>query len=90
MDWNFNTLGPQELKEANRLHWAVKGHLIPKEYSEDDIKRTARSYFARLWTNCRDYQFEGFEKAWKEKMLKQDGVPSLKLEDQFICRIPNK
>ena len=55
----------QEVKLANQLMWAVKGHLIPAEYSESDIERVLDSYFKRMWGNheyC--YRLEGFDEAW--------------------------
>ena len=64
----------EEIKEANRLMWAVKGMLIPLDYSIVDVNLTMKSYFKRLWCNCRPYQFEGFEEAWelgKEERLKK-------------------
>ena len=61
-------MSPEEFKEANRLMWMVKGHLIPKEYSEKDIESVLRSYFARLWHNEEAYVNEdGFEEAWEER-----------------------
>ena len=64
----------EEIKEANRLMWAVKGMLIPLDYSIVDVNSTMKSYFKRLWCNCQSYQFEGFEEAWelgKEERLKK-------------------
>ena len=64
----------EEIKEANRLMWAVKGMLIPLGYSRDDVNSTLKGYFKRLWCNCHGYQFEGFEEAWelgKEERLKK-------------------
>lgn len=61
-------MSPEEFKEANRLMWMVKGHLIPKEYSESDIESVLRSYFARLWHNEEAYvNEEGFEEAWEKR-----------------------
>ena len=39
------------LKEANRIFYAVKGHLIPDEYSQYDIDKMYESYTKRLWGN---------------------------------------
>jgi len=51
-----------DFKEANRVFYAVKGSLIPKEYSQDDILEMYNSYFKRLWGNhealIRDDKFE--------------------------------
>ena len=64
----------EEIKEANRLKWAVKGMLIPLGYSRDDVNSTLKGYFKRLWCNCQPYQFDEFEEAWelgKEQRLKK-------------------
>ena len=55
-----------QLKEANRLYWMVKGHLIPESWSEKDIAKTYDSYIQRLWGNCEraEYSTLGFEAAW--------------------------
>lgn len=61
----------RELKEANRLFWIVKGHLIPDSWTEQSIRSMERSYFERLWGNheaC--YHEDGFEEAWARKMSK--------------------
>lgn len=53
------------LKEANRLHWLVKGHLIP---TGNDPMEIYNSYFSRLWGNNEAYLSEdGFEEAWKNR-----------------------
>ena len=57
-----------ERKEANRLFWIIKGHLIPEDWSDDDIASISDSYIKRVWGNheaC--YREEGFEKAWNNK-----------------------
>jgi hypothetical protein len=51
------------------LFYCVKGHLIPTEYTTEDIKSMYDSYFKRLWCNnermiyCRD----DFEELWGMK-----------------------
>lgn len=37
-------------KWANELHWIVKGHLIPKEWADDEqqVRSVFDSYFKRL------------------------------------------
>jgi len=53
-----------ELKEAYRLFWMVKGHL---NVSEETALESAPGYFKRLWGNheaC--YHEEGFEEAWRK------------------------
>ena len=54
------------LKEAHFMYWCVKGHLIPDEWSNDDIIIMYDSYFKRLWGNNErvSYCYESFEKAW--------------------------
>ena len=57
-----------ELKEANRLHWIVKGHLIPSSWNEKAIRDMHRSYFARIWGNHEAvYHENGFEEAWANR-----------------------
>jgi len=58
----------KEFKEANRLFWIVKGHLIPDTWTEEHVSATLNSYTRRLWGNheaC--VHEEGFETAWEEK-----------------------
>ena len=56
-------------KEVNFLFFCVKGHLIPTEYTNEDIRSMYDSYFKRLWGNnermiyCRDE----FEELWGMK-----------------------
>ena len=55
-------------KEANRYFWLVKGHLIPKQESDEIVERYYTSYFKRLWNNesqCLDIYERGFEAAYK-------------------------
>lgn len=57
-----------DLKEANRLFWITKGHLIPPHWDEKAIKSVYDSYFARMWTNEEAYsREEGFEEAWQAR-----------------------
>ena len=59
---------PYQRKEANRLYWKVKGHLVPESWSEKDILEMYESYFRRLWGNHEQYIHErGFEQAWKRR-----------------------
>lgn len=58
----------EELKEANRIFWIVKGHLIPNQWSESDIQSMHDSYVRRVWGNheaC--FHEDGFEDAWNKK-----------------------
>ena len=58
-----------ELKFANELHYAVKGHLINPNYSDEEIKKISDSYLKRLWGNHERlvYCSEHFEKAWRHR-----------------------
>lgn len=62
-----------ELKFANELHYAVKGHLINPNYSDEEIRKIKDSYLKRLWgnherlVNCSD----DFEKAWTQCIAKK-------------------
>ena len=55
-------------KFANELMFAVKGHLIPREYTQSDIDKMESQYMKRLWGNCERLprSLERFEKAWRE------------------------
>ena len=55
-------------KEANRLFYAVKGHMIPVDWSERDVIKMIEQYTVRLWNNNERIPTieEKFEKAWKE------------------------
>ena len=66
----------EEIKEANRFMWAVKGMLIPLGYSRDDVNATFKSYFKRLWVAGSNgaplYEYEeGFEKEYQKVLDKQ-------------------
>ena len=55
-------------KEANRLFWIVKGHLIPESWGDRDIMATYESYLKRLWGNHEaGIHAVGFEAAWAER-----------------------
>ena len=57
-------------KEANRLFWLVKGHLIPISEPDHIVEGYYESYFKRLWNNesqCLDQYERGFEQAWKAR-----------------------
>ena len=58
-----------ELKFANELHYAVKGHLINPNYSDEEIRKISDSYLKRLWGNHERlvYCSEHFEKAWRHR-----------------------
>jgi len=59
---------PYVRKEANRLHWIVKGHLIPVKESDKTVEQIYDSYFKRLWGNHEACVHEvGFEIAWKSR-----------------------
>ena len=56
-------------KEANRLNWLVKGHLLHPDTSDKDTEATYNSYMKRLWGNNERavYGEVGFEAAWKAR-----------------------
>jgi len=59
-------------KDANRMFWIVKGHLIPDSWSDEEILKIYDSYFRRMWGNHENcVHEEGFEPAWQEKLLTQ-------------------
>jgi hypothetical protein len=52
-------------KEANRFYWIVKGKLIDRNWSDEDVERTYDSYMKRIWGNHENcVHEEGFEEAW--------------------------
>ena len=52
------------IKEAYRIFWMVKGHLAA---SEETVLSCADGYFKRLWCNNEAYLHEeGFEEAWNK------------------------
>ena len=55
-------------KDENEIFFAVKGHLIPKDYSRKDIDSMMNSYIKRLWGNCERLPrtSERFESAWEK------------------------
>ncbi len=56
-------------KEANRLNWLIKGKLIDRSWSDQEVERTYDSYFKRLWGNNEraGYGATGFEAAYKAR-----------------------
>tara|TARA_B100001093_G_scaffold396788_1_gene383973 strand:+ start:1127 stop:1378 length:252 start_codon:yes stop_codon:yes gene_type:complete len=56
-------------KEANRLNWLVKGHLININESDKVVERIYDSYMIRLWGNTErnEYGSAGFEAAYKQR-----------------------
>ena len=63
----------ETLREYNRVFFAVKGMLIPKEYTENDMIEMYDSYVRRLWGNHErlSYSHEDFEKLWSERNADQ-------------------
>ena len=61
---------PWKRKEANRLFWMVKGHLIPKTEPDDIVEGYYESYFKRLWNNTErtEYALDGFEELFKKTL----------------------
>ena len=65
-----HTMSDAEFKWANKLHWMVKGHLIPQEWASDEkqVESVVESYTRRLWGNheaC--VHLSGFDEAWGTK-----------------------
>lgn len=59
----------EDIKEANRYYWIVKGHLIPESWKEPDVKKVLDGYFERLWGNHENVVHEdGFEDAWLKRI----------------------
>ncbi len=59
-----------EKKEANRLFWMVKGHLIPDNWSDGEIRAILEGYTVRVWGNHENHVHEsGFEAAWNRKTM---------------------
>ena len=56
-------------KDANEMYYMVKGSLIPKGWSQEDIDSMYNSYIKRMWGNNERfvYSAEKFEQAWKEQ-----------------------
>jgi len=66
-------MSPTELKEANRIFWMVKHHLIPCTWSEETIADMVNDYIRRLWCNNEAYQYEeGFEEAYDKYLHEQE------------------
>ena len=70
-----------DYKEANRLFWIIKGHLIPIHWDEKSIHSVYNSYFERVWKNEESYTKEiGFAEAWQQRLNDIDKVSFLKGE----------
>ena len=62
----------EQTKEANRYFWIIKGHLIPKGWSDIDIEEISSSYFKRIWGNHEAvFREEGFEEAWSRRNISE-------------------
>lgn len=60
-----------QIKEANRYYWIIKGQLIPESWTIHDIARIYETYFIRIWGNHEASVHEdGFELAWSEREAK--------------------
>ena len=56
---------PEFRKEANRLFWMAKGHLIPDRYSDEDIRDVYDQFLKRFWYNNEAYiREEGFDQEY--------------------------
>ena len=58
----------EELKKVNKMFYAVKGHLFPIEYSENEMRVVYESYFNRMWGNNEFYiHVEDFDAVWDSR-----------------------
>ena len=68
---NLNTYSQYmsvDIKEANKMFYMVKGHLIPDEWKDSDIIEMYDGYFKRMWGNNEfPHNKEGFDEAWNKK-----------------------
>ena len=56
-------------KEATRLFWLAKGHLIPEGHSEDEITEIYDIFLKRAWYNTEAYiHEEGFNGAYERRL----------------------
>ena len=63
--WSMSTKTYEELKEAYRLFWMIKGHL---RVTPETALGCQDGYFKRLWYDEESYlKEEGFEEAWPKK-----------------------
>ncbi len=61
----------EKFKDANRLLWMDKGHLVPKNWDDHAIESMADRCFMRLWGNHEAvYHLDGFEEAFNKKFKK--------------------
>ena len=59
-------------KEANRLFWMAKGHLIPDGYSDEDIRTVYGQFFKRFWYNNETYiREEGFDQEYGRRNVEE-------------------
>lgn len=62
----------EQIKEANRYYWIIKGQLIPESWTSADVARIYEGYFKRMWGNHENVVHEdGFEAAWQERMERE-------------------
>lgn len=62
-------MNAEQIKEANRYYWIVKGQLIPVSWSLDQIEKIYYSYMERIWGNHENVVHEtGFEEAWNKRL----------------------
>jgi len=74
-----------DLKEANKMHYRVKGHLIPDGWSDSDIVSMYDSYFKRMWGNNEGQSSaDQFEKVWQNKLLQVEETEQAAMET--VCR----
>ncbi|MDA9302645.1 hypothetical protein N9578_00335 [bacterium] len=75
MERNLNTYSKYmtvTFKQANFMHYQVKGHLIPDSWDNDTIISMYDSYFKRLWNNNERAEIceDDFLIAWEQKWSK--------------------
>ena len=72
-------------KEANRVFFAVKGSLIPYEYSQYDVDEMYKSYVKRIWGNHEAFNCDAqFEEAWaKRPQISDNDYPEFINGDYF-------
>ena len=61
----------EQFKNANRLLWIDKGHLVPEHWTDKEIESMADRCFHRLWGNNENGESEvRFEEEFKKKYKK--------------------
>jgi len=76
----------EELKEVNKMFFAVKGQLFPTQYTTDEMRSVYDSYFKRLWGNNErnEYIRDEFEQVWETRTTWLTGV-----EEEDLSKVAN-